>query len=179
AFSLDMYGDGKIAKDADEASKLAGKFYQDRQLMRNRAAAGLEVLKSQDITDTLKLGAIGFCFGGTTVLELARSGADVDAIVSFHGGLQTPHPEDATNIKGSVLVNHGADDPYVKTEEVLGFQDEMRQGNVDWQMNIYGDAVHSFTNPAAGSDKSSGAAYNEKAAERSWKAMQVFFREIL
>ncbi len=179
AFALDMYGKGVIAKNAEEASKLAQPFYEDRQLMRDRAAAGLDVLLSQEMTDQEKIGAIGFCFGGTTVLELARSGADVDATVSFHGGLQTPHPEDAKNIKGSVLANHGADDPYVKREEVLAFQDEMRNANVDWQMNIYGNAVHSFTNPAAGNDNSTGAAYNEKAARRAWKAMQIFFDEIL
>ncbi len=178
AFALDMYGKGAVAKDAQEAAKLAGQFYQDGALMRERAAAGLAVLKSQAAVNPEKLAAIGFCFGGTTVLELARSGADLKGFVSFHGGLNTPDPDDAKKIRGSVLVLHGADDPHVKTEDVLAFQDEMRNAGVDWQMNIYGNAVHSFTNPAAGNDNSRGSAYNEKAAERSWKAMQLFFREI-
>ena len=178
AFALDMYGKGVITDDPQKAGEFAGQFYQDRQLMRDRAAAGLEVLKKQKFTDTGSLAVIGFCFGGTTALELARSGAAIEGAVSFHGGLNTPDPADAGNIKAAVLVLHGADDPYVKTEEVLAFQDEMRQGGVDWQMIYYSGAVHSFTNPAAGSDNSTGAAYNEKAAKRAWKHMQVFFNQI-
>jgi dienelactone hydrolase len=178
AFALDMYGKDIITDNPEKAGEFAGQFYQDRQLMRDRAAAGLEVLKSQEFTDSDKLAAIGFCFGGTTALELARSGADIEGVVSFHGGLNTPNPGDAKNIKASILVLHGADDPYVKTEEVLAFQDEMRQAGIDWQMHYYSGAVHSFTNPAAGNDNSTGAAYNEKAAKRAWKDMQVFFKEI-
>ncbi len=178
AFALDMYGKGVLAKNSQEASKLAGQFYDDRQLMRNRAAAGLQVLKEHPLTDTSNLAAIGFCFGGTTVLELARSGADLEGFVSFHGGLSTPDTTDSHNIQGSVLILHGADDPFVPTKEVLTFQEEMRNAHVDWQMNIYGGAVHSFTNPASGSNKSSGAAYHEKAAKRAWRDMQQFFNEI-
>ena len=178
AFALDMYGKGVITSDPNKAGELAGAFYQDRQLMRERAGTGLDVLKKQKFADSNRLAVIGFCFGGTCALELARGGADLNGVVSFHGGLNTPHPEDAKNIKGAILALHGADDPYVKSEEVRAFQEEMRNAGVDWQLNYYGDAVHSFTNPAAGQDKSSGAAYNEKAAERSWKAMQLFFNEI-
>jgi len=178
AFALDMYGKGVITSDPGKAGELAGAFYKDRKLMRERASTGLEILKKQKVTDSNRLAAIGFCFGGTCALELARGGAEMNGVVSFHGGLNTPHPQDSKNIKGSILVLHGADDPYVNTEEVQAFQEEMRNGGVDWQMNYYGDAVHSFSNPAAGQDKSSGAAFNEKAAERSWKAMQIFFNEI-
>ncbi len=178
AFALDMYGKGVLTPDPKKASELAGSFYTDRKLMQERAGSGLEILKKQKVTDSNRLAVIGFCFGGTCALELARSGADIDGVVSFHGGLNTPHPEDAKNIKGSILALHGADDPYVKSEEVRAFQEEMRNAGVDWQMNYYGDAVHSYTNPAAGQDKSSGAAYNEKAATRSWEAMQIFFDEI-
>jgi dienelactone hydrolase len=178
AFAVDMYGNGMVARDAGEAAKLAGQIYQDRHLMRKRVAAGVEVLKSQTVTDPDKLAAIGFCFGGSTVLELARSGADLKGFVSFHGGLSTPQPAGSGAIKGAVLVLHGADDPHVKTSDVLAFQEEMRKAGADWQMNIYGNAVHSFTNPAAGNDNSRGSAYNKKAAERSWKAMQLFFTEI-
>ncbi len=125
-----------------------------------------------------KLAAIGYCFGGTGVLELARSGADVKGVVSFHGGLDSLHPEDAKAIKGRVLVLHGADDPYMPAADVAAFQEEMRKAGVDWEMVYYGGAVHAFTNPGAGSDNSKGAAYNAKADARSWVAMQDFFKEI-
>jgi len=178
AFAVDMYGKGVRAKNAEEAGKLAGIYRSDRKLMRARANAGLEALRQQKLVDTRRIAAIGYCFGGGTVLELARSGADVSGAASFHGNLDTPNPEDAKNIKGKVLVLHGGDDPRVKTEQVLAFQDEMRKANVDWQMDIYGGAVHSFTNPDAGNDPSRGLAYNEKADRRSWEAMKLFFAEI-
>jgi len=112
------------------------------------------------------------------VLELARSGADLKGFVTFHGGLATPTPGDAGHIRGKVLVLHGADDPVVPRDEVLAFEEEMRQAGVDWQMVFYGGAVHSFTIPSAGDDPSVGAAYNEKADRRSWEAMKSFFKEI-
>jgi dienelactone hydrolase len=135
-------------------------------------------LKKQKLVDPLRIAAIGYCFGGTTVLELARDGADIKGVVSFHGGLSTTSPLDAKNIKAKVLALHGADDPFVKPEEVAGFQDEMRNGGVDWQLTSYSKAVHSFTNKWAGTDNSKGAAYNEKADRRSWEAMKAFFAEI-
>jgi dienelactone hydrolase len=146
--------------------------------MRARVRAGLDELKKQKLTDPRRIAAIGYCFGGTTVLELARDGADIRGVVSFHGGLSTPTPQDAVNIKAKVLALHGADDPYVKADEVAAFQDEMRKGGVDWQFVSYSNAVHSFTNKWAGTDNSKGAAYNEKADKRSWEAMKVFFAEI-
>lgn len=178
AFALDMYGKGILARDNDQAAQLAGIYKGDRQLMRGRARAGLEVLGKHELADTGRLAAIGYCFGGTTALELARSGADLAGVVSFHGGLATPDPADGKNIRGKILVLHGADDPLVGEEEVLAFQEEMRQGGVDWQMNTYGGAVHSFTNPDAGNNPLQGVAYNEKADRRSWDAMQRFFAEI-
>lgn len=179
AFALDMYGKGVIAKDAKEAGKLAGIYRGDRKLMRERANAGLEVLRRHELTDTGRMAAIGYCFGGTTVLELARSGAPLAGFVSFHGGLDTPNPKDAANIKkGKVLVLHGGDDPFVTVDHVTAFEDEMRKAGVDWQVYIYGGAVHSFTNPDSGNDKSKGLAYNEKADRRSWEAMKMFFAEI-
>jgi dienelactone hydrolase len=178
AFAVDMYGKGRRASTAGEAGALAGTYLKDRGLMRSRAQAGLEVLRKHALTDPGRLAAIGYCFGGTTVLELARSGADIAGVASFHGGLATPSPEDAANIKGKVLVLHGADDPFVKAEQVAAFQEEMRKAGVDWQMMLYGGAVHSFTNPASGDDPSKGVAYNERADRRSWEAMRLFFREI-
>jgi dienelactone hydrolase len=128
--------------------------------------------------DTKRVAAIGYCFGGTTVLEIARSGADIAGVASFHGALDTPNPGDAKNIKCKVLALHGGDDPYVPRKDVEAFEDEMRVGGVDWQLNVYSGAVHAFTNPEAGDDNSKGAAYNAKADRRSWDAMKLFFVEI-
>jgi len=179
AFALDMYGKGVRAKDAGEAAALAGIYKADRARMRARAAAGLDALRNRPEADPARLAAIGYCFGGTTVLELARSGADLAAVVSFHGGLDTPDPGDARNIRGKVLVLHGGDDPFVPAKQVEGFQEEMRKAGVDWQIVSYGGAVHSFTNPGAGSDNSKGAAYNGRADRRSWEAMRAFLSETL
>ena len=178
AFAVDIYGKGIRAGNPKDAAALAGKYKEDRALLRARAAAGLEVLKNQDLTDPQRIAAIGYCFGGTTVLELARSGAEVSGVVSFHGGLSTPHPDDAGKIRCKVLALHGADDPFVKSEEVAAFQDEMRKANVDWQLMAFGGAVHSFTDWNAGNDNSKGAAYNEKADHRSWESMNSFFSEL-
>jgi dienelactone hydrolase len=121
---------------------------------------------------------MGYCFGGGTSLELARSGAPVKGVVSFHGSLSTPTPEDAKNIKGKVLILHGADDPYVKQADVAAFMDEMRKGGVNWELVQYSGAVHAFTIKGAGADNSKGAAYNEQADRRSWEAMKNFWNEV-
>jgi dienelactone hydrolase len=178
AFAADMYGKGVRAANPADAGRLAGTYLKDRKLLRARVSAGLDLLKKHQFTDVQRISAIGYCFGGTTVLELARSGADIAGVVSFHGGLDTPDPNDAKNIKAKVLVLHGADDPYVPASQVLAFVDEMRKAGVDWQLVMYGGAVHSFTNPESGNDPSKGAAYNEKADRRSWQAMKDFFGEI-
>lgn len=178
AFAADIYGKGIRPKNRDEAAAEAKKYKENRKLMQARVVAGLNILKKHAVTDISRTAAIGYCFGGTTVLELARSGADVDGVVSFHGGLDSLNPNDAKNIKGKVLVLHGGDDPFVPAEQVASFQDEMRKAGVDWHMVIYGGAVHSFTNPDSGNDNSKGAAYNEKADKRSWEDMKQFFSEI-
>ena len=178
AFVADIYGKGIRPQSMQDASTQAAKYKDDRTLLRKRVQAGLEQLKKSRMVDASNTAAIGYCFGGTTVLELARSGADVDGVVSFHGGLSTPSPEDAKNIKAKVLVLHGADDPHVPPAEVQAFKEEMQKGSVNWQLNSYGDAVHSFTDWNAGNDKSRGAAYNEQADKRSWEAMKIFFQEL-
>jgi dienelactone hydrolase len=179
ALAADVYGKGIRPKDGKEAAALAGKFKGDRALLRARLAAALEELRRQPNVDGARLAAIGYCFGGTAALELARSGASLAAVVTFHGGLGTPTPADAKNIKAHVLALHGADDPYVPEAEVKAFEDEMRAAGVDWQLVKYSGAVHSFTIPDAGSDNSKGAAYNAVADRRSWEAMKAFFGEVL
>lgn len=177
-FAADIYGQGIHPKDTKEASQFAGKYKSDRPLLRKRIQAAFDQLKKSRLVDARKIGAIGYCFGGTTVLELARSGADVHGVVSFHGGLITPTPEDAKNIQGKVLALHGADDPHVPPAEVQAFEEEMRKAKVDWQLVSYGNAVHSFTDWNAGHDNSKGSAYNQKADQRSWEDMKDFFAEI-
>jgi len=165
ALAADIYGKGVRPVTMDEAAEIANRYKANRSLLRSRAYAGFKALKDNSSVNMKRMAAIGYCFGGTAVLELARSGADVAGFVSFHGGLQTPTPDDAKNIRGKVLVLHGADDPIVPQAEVLGFQEEMREARVDWQMVVYGGAVHSFTNPDAGHDPSTGGAYNERAGK--------------
>jgi dienelactone hydrolase len=178
AFAADMYGQGLTTTDPKEAAKQAGALRGNPTLFRARAQAALKVLADNPRVDPKRLAAIGYCFGGTTVLELAYAGADLAGVVSFHGGLTRPSSEEAKSIKARILVLHGADDPHVSAPDIAAFQEAMRQGGVDWQMVFYGGAVHTFTNPAAGSNKASGVAYDERAARRSWRAMQDFFTEI-
>jgi dienelactone hydrolase len=179
AFALDIYGKGIRPKSSQEAGAQAGKYKSNRDLLRARAQAGLAVLEKNELTDPKRVAAIGYCFGGTTVIELARSGADIAGVVSFHGGLDSPHPEDGRNIKCKVLALQGADDPFVSAKDLAAFEDEMRQAKVDWELVKYGGAVHSFTEKEVGNDPSKGAAYNENADRRSWEAMNQLFAEIL
>jgi dienelactone hydrolase len=178
ALAADMYGKGKVTNNPEEAGRWAGQL-KGTPLMRERAKAALDVLAAQKMVDPHLLGAMGFCFGGTTVLELAYSGADVRGVVSFHGGLTAPKPEDLKNIKASFLVLHGADDPHVKPEDIAAFEDGMRQAKADWQMILFGNAVHSFTNPAATGLKIPGVAYDARTAARSFEYMELFFKEVL
>lgn len=176
AFCADMYGKGVRAKDHEEAAKLSGVYRQDRSLMRARAGAALDVLRKHDRVDAGRLAAIGYCFGGTTVLELARAGADVLAVVSFHGGLDTPKPAEGP-IKAKVLVCHGAEDKFIPQEAIAALKDEMRRVKADWVFMELGGAVHSFTVRAAGDDPSKGMAYDERADRRSWAAMKTLLAE--
>jgi dienelactone hydrolase len=175
ALAVDMYGGGKVTEDTKEAAALSSHIKKNPDLARARFTAAMDFLKNHRVCDPDRIAAIGYCFGGTVVLEMARSGVDLDGVVSFHGGLKSALPENKRTIKAKILVCHGADDPHVPAEEVAAFQEEMRQAGADWQFNAYGGAVHSFTNPAADSES---ARYNADAARRSWEAMKIFCREI-
>jgi dienelactone hydrolase len=178
AFCADIYGKGVRPQNTSEAGVEATKYKSNRALLRLRVNAGLNVLKKNELVDPKRVAAIGYCFGGTTVLELARSGAELNGVVSFHGGLDSPTPADGKNIKCKVLVCHGADDPFEKPEDLAAFEKELRDATVDWRLIKYGGAVHGFTQPMAGNDNSKGAAYNERADKRSWLDMKNFFAEI-
>lgn len=178
-FAADIYGKG-IRPVPPAAAQEAGKYKGDRKLYRARLEAGLEVLEKDEHTDVSKIAAIGYCFGGAGVLELARSGAEIAGVVSFHGALDAASGMAAEKgkVKAKVLVCHGADDPHVPPAQVEGLEKELRDAGADWQLIAYGNAVHSFTQKMAGNDPSKGSAYNEKADLRSWEAMKVFFAEI-
>ena len=178
AMAADIYGKGVRPKDAKEAGEAAGHYKSNRKLLRERVNAAFNELKKQKNVNASKLGAIGYCFGGTTALELARSNPDVKAVVSFHGGLDTSDKTLPSNVKAHLLVLHGADDPFVPEADLKAFVDQMKASKVDMQFVSYANAVHSFTNPEAGNDNSKGAAYNELADKRSWQAMKDFFGEM-
>ncbi len=176
AFALDYHGDGKRLAPESIAERF-GALAGDTAKVRSIARAAYDVLYESEYTDPDRMAAIGYCFGGTLSLELARSGAALVAVVGFHSGLATTRPEDATNITGKVLVCIGADDPIIPPEQRQAFEEEMRAAGVDWQMHLYGGAVHSFTNPAV--DGSMPALrYDQRADERSWRSMQDLFSEV-
>jgi dienelactone hydrolase len=177
AFAVDIYGKGVRPQTVEAAGAEAGKYKNDRALLRARVNAGLEALRRHKLADARRVAAIGYCFGGTTVLEMARSGADVAGVVSFHGALDSPRPEDGKNIKCKVLALHGADDPFVPDKDVAAFVAEMRGAKVDWQLVQYGGAVHSFTDWKADGSMP-GAKYDERADKRSWEDMKQFLAEI-
>lgn len=178
ALATDVYGQGVRPANTEEAGATAGIYYQDRKLFRARLQAGLQALKQVEGVDTDRVAAIGYCFGGGGVLELARSGAELAGVVSFHGSLDTPLPAEEGAIKGKILVCHGAVDPHVKPEAVRGFVDEMEAVGADYQLIMYAQAVHAFTQKGAGEDPSRGVAYNARADRRSWQHMRLFLDEI-
>jgi len=178
AFCADIYGKDNRPASLQEAGALAGKFKSDRKLLRARANAGLDELKSNQYVDPARVAAIGYCFGGTTAIELARSGAQLNGVVSFHGGLDSPSPADGKNIRCKMLILAGADDPFQKPADLAAFEKEMRDSKVDWQITFYGGAVHAFTQQSVDKLNLPGAKYNESADKRSWQAMKNFFAEI-
>lgn len=179
ALACDLHGEAMWHDDINEAMALLDPIRRDSSRIRARGVAALDVLKMQEGVDANHTAAIGFCFGGTMALELARSGADICAAVGFHSGLATVSPQDASNIVAKVLVCLGADDPAINAQHRAAFEDEMRQGGVDWQMQIYGGVVHSFTNPAADArGRPEFLRYDALADARSWKAMQILLDEV-
>lgn len=179
AFAMDYHGDGKPVPDVEAIRPRLVAWMGDPTGIMARATAALDVLKSQKEVDASRLASIGYCFGGTTSLELGRQGCDLKAIVSFHSSLGTSRPQAATNIKGKVLVCIGADDPLITAEQRAAFEREMKAAGVDWRLQLYGGAGHSFTNPEADTWGRKGFFYDETTDRRSWNAMIELFNETL
>jgi len=184
-FAADVYGDGVSVDSNEKAEELMAPLFKDRASLRKRIVAAYEALRKLPYVDPKRIGAIGFCFGGLTVIELLRSGADLHGVVSFHGLLgfdmgkmKAKAEPNAKKLNGPILILHGHDDPLVSTAHIQGIQKELTDAGVDWQMHIYGHTSHAFTNPQA-NDKNLGLIYNQKAAKRSWQSMINFFQETL
>lgn len=178
AFIADIYGEGNYPKDTNEAGKISGFYKKNFELYQKRISLALQQLIEAGANPE-NIVVIGYCFGGTGALEAARGHLNVKGVVSFHGGLGKDNLRPTEPITAKVLICHGADDPYIPTEEILSFQKEMKDAKADWQMIYYANAVHSFTNPESGDDNSKGAAYNEKAAARSFDHFKLFLNEVL
>lgn len=177
-FIADIYGEGNYPTNTAEAGKQAGYYKKNYEIYQKRIDSALkELVKSGANADNIV--AIGYCFGGTGVLEAARGHLNLKGVVSFHGGLGKDAARPVEPITTKVLVCHGADDPFESKEEITAFQQEMRDSKADWQMIYYANSVHSFTNPEAGNDNSKGAAYNAVAAKRSFEHLQLFLNEVL
>lgn len=176
-FALDMFGEGKIGKTKEEKSALIQPYMEDRTHLQKRMLAGLEEAKKLEEVNPHKVGAIGFCFGGLCALDLARSGADVKGVVSFHGLLGAPQTKEKHHIKAKILALHGHDDPMVPPDQVLAFEKEMTEAKVDWQFHTFSNTMHGFTNPQA-NDPGFGTVFNPSADKRSWLLMKNFFEEI-
>ncbi len=177
ALACDMFGERSGPAPATDAERRAAfEEFRDNKLLP-RALAGFQALAAQPPVDHQKIAAIGFCLGGMAALELARSGADLSAVVSFHGGLATTRPAVAGQMKAKVLVCHGALDPFITIDQVNAFAKEMQAAAVDWQMILYGGAAHGFTNPAVDRMGRPGLAHHKQSDDRSWAAMQQFLVE--
>jgi dienelactone hydrolase len=182
--AIDMYGEGRTAHTDEQALELMKPLFINRKLLRKRVLAAFDAIKTHSLVDHQAIGAIGFCFGGLTVIELLKSGAPVKSVASFHGVLgsvlgdmQARVEPLSKDIKGSILLLHGNDDPLVSQEDIRSLQKELSQAGIDWEMNIYGHAAHAFTNPGA-QDPVHGMVFEPKANKRSWLAMRNFFDEI-
>jgi len=177
-FAVDMYGKGLLGKSPEENAALMQPFINDRALVQKRMQAALTTVKQLPWADNGKIAAIGFCFGGLCVLDLARTGADLQGVVSFHGLLGAPKNLNDIGIKAKILACHGHDDPMVPVEQVVAFENEMTAAGADWQFLTFGNTMHAFTNPNANTP-SQGMDYRPKADRRSWLAMKNFLAEVL
>jgi dienelactone hydrolase len=178
ALALDLHGGGTVLEEPASIDARVAALAADPAAARRLVAAGLDLLVAQPQVDPARVAAIGYCLGGLLVLELARTGADLKAVVGFHPGLASPHPEDAARIRGKVLVCVGAEDPHVTAEHRAAFEQEMRAAGVDWRMIVYGGAAHSFTHERADRAGRPGLAYDRAAAEHAWRAMLDLFGEV-
>jgi dienelactone hydrolase len=180
ALAADMFGDRRQARNPEEVGELLGGLRSEPELVRARGRAALATLAAMPEVDASRLAAIGFCFGGSVALELARGGADLKAVVSFHGVLATRTPAVSGQVKASVLVCTGADDPLAPPDHVKAFEEEMRAAAVrDWQLISYGNTLHGFTNPDADGSIMRAALYSAQADRRSWASMRSLFEEVL
>jgi dienelactone hydrolase len=177
-FALDLYGKGVLGSGPEENAVLMAPFMEDRQLLQDRMHLAISVLREQEEVDATAVAAMGFCFGGLCVLDLARTGSDVRGVVSFHGLFMPPGNTAGTPITAKVLCLHGYDDPMAQPQSMLDLASELTSAGADWQVHAYGNTVHSFTNPAA-DDKPGGTAYDARADRRSWAALQDFLEEVL
>ncbi len=178
ALAVDMYGDGAVGSGPEENARLMTPLLEDRAALQRRMLAALEALKSQGCVDESRTAAIGFCFGGLCVLDLARSGAAFQGAVSFHGLLNPPGNTEGSAIKARVLVLHGWDDPMANPRSVEALASELTRAGADWQVHAYGSTMHAFTNPAA-NNPDFGTVYDEQADKRSWRAMSDFLDDAL
>jgi len=176
-FAIDMYGHGKNGKDNTEKKSLMDPLVSDRKLLLQRILAAVQAVSQLEIADTNKIAAIGFCFGGLCVLDLARGWQDLAGAVALHANLSSPTPAQKSNISAKILALHGHDDPLVPTSQIRDFEKEMTDAGCDWQLNIYGGAMHAFTNPLA-DDPGFGTVYNKLADQRSWLATKNFLTEL-
>ncbi len=179
AFAVDIYGQGVRPTQQADMARLSGTYKRDRELYRRRLQSALDFIVDQREVDRRRIAAIGYCFGGTGALELARMGAPVRGVVSFHGGLDASALATVSPMKTEVLVCHGADDPFVPPAQVAAFREEMRKARAKMIFEAYPGAVHSFTDPEAGNDPKRGAAYNKAADEKSWNTMRAFLARVL
>jgi dienelactone hydrolase len=179
AFANDMYGEGKVAAHPEDAGKMATAVRNNIKVWRGRALAGLTQLTSQPNVDAGKVAAIGYCFGGSTCLELAYSGADLKAVATFHAALPTPTPEEAKAIKARLLICNGADDTFIPEKAITAFKDALDKAGVKYEFVNFPGAVHSFTVPDADKVGNKGMAYNKSADEKSWQMMRALFKETL
>ncbi len=178
AFAIDMYGDEKVTEHAKDAKGWMSQITENVEAWQKRALLGLDILKKHELVDPDYTAAVGYCFGGATVMQMSYAGANLDGVVSFHGSLPPATEEQQKNIKAKVLVAHGEADGFIPAERIIAFKQGLDAAGADWQMVSYGGAHHGFTNPGADAYGIDGVKYDEKADNRSWALMQLFLDEV-